>query len=232
MRTMTKTIGALGLAAALVLTSFTGVSAAKKEKKSQPDTTVTVEALKAKATCTAAGKINVSFSTAVEWSEDASALLIDEQQNEIPVQIAKKANRSVVVKGSGMTKGKAYTLSISGLKAKGTAEYGTVTAEFKAKKLKCKVKAKKIAKKVTVKAKNTIIVKCKGKVQTKDVTVQVTDSNNQVYEAKMTGESKGNIKIKVSGLKKGQKYTVTVTGIKTKKEANYASISTTFVTKK
>ncbi len=69
MRTMTKTIGALGLAAALVLTSFTGVSAAKKEKKSQPDTTVTVEALKAKATCTAAGKINVSFSTAVEWSE-------------------------------------------------------------------------------------------------------------------------------------------------------------------
>ncbi len=125
MRTMTKTIGALGLAAALVLTSFTGVSAAKKEKKSQPDTTVTVETLKAKATCTAAGKINVSFSTAVEWSEDASALLIDEQQNEIPVQIAKKANRSVVVKGSGMTKGKAYTLSISGLKAKGTDRKST-----------------------------------------------------------------------------------------------------------
>ncbi len=236
MRKSTKTMVTLGMAAALVLTGFANVSAAKKEgkdtAKEQPAAAQEQTALKAKATCTAAGKINVSFSGAVEWSEDAAAALIDEEQKEITVSIAKKANRSVVVKGSGMVKGKPYTLSISGVKAKGAAEFGTVTAAFKAKKLKSSCKAKKISKKVAVKSKNTIIVKCKGQVQTKDVTVEVLDEADNRYDAAVTGKSKGNIKVKVSGLKKGKTYTITINGVKTKKETNYASIRTTFATKK
>lgn len=83
-----------------------------------------------------------------------------------------------------------------------------------------------------MKAKSTIIVKCKGTVQLKDAVVTVKDGNNKEYTAKVVGKSKGNIKVRINGLKKGMKYTVTITGVKTKKELNYASVSTTFVAKK
>lgn len=99
-------------------------------------------------------------------------------------------------------------------------------------KLKSKCKAYKIKKKIAVKEENTIVIKCKNKVMLKDAAVEVTDEDGDIYEAEITGKKKGNIKVTVSGLEEGEEYTITVTGVKTKKENNYGSVTTAFATKK
>lgn len=230
MRRTKKTVLALGMALTLAVCGFAGVAEAKKPTTETK--TEKVQEFKAKVTCTAAGKVNISFSQAVEWGPEAAAVLTDMDNNTVDVKILKKGTRMAVIQGEGMTKGQRYTATISDIRAVGAAEYTSVSGAFTAKKLKGKCKAAKIKKEVAVKAKSTIIVKCKGKVQLKDVVVTVKDSDNKEYAGKVVGNSKGNIKVSINGLKKGMKYTVTITGVKTQKELNYTSVSTTFVAKK
>lgn len=64
-----------------------------------------------------------------------------------------------------------------------------------------------------------------------DLAVKIIAADGNTYDAKIAGKSKGNIKVSVSKLEKGKKYTVVINGVKGKKEANFGSISTTFVTK-
>lgn len=236
MRRTMKTILALGMALTMAVCGSAGVAEAKKpttdaQTKNQTKTEK-VQELKVKVTCTAAGKVNIHFSQTVEWGPEAAATLTDSENKTIDVKILKKGPRMAAIQGEGMTQGQRYTAAISGIRVGGAAEYTSVSGVFTAKKLKGKCKATKIKKEVAVKAKNTIIVKCKGKVQLKDAVVTVKDSNNKEYEGKVVGNSKGNIKVSINGLKKGMKYTVTITGVKTQKELNYASVSTTFVAKK
>ena len=232
MKRTTKSFLAFGMAAALAFTSLAGTAEAKKPTTAATDENTKVQAIKAKATCTAAGKVNISFSQTVEWGEDAAAVLADADGKETTVTIDKKGKRTAVIRGEGMVKGQNYTVTISGIRTEGTTEYTSATCAFTAKKLKGNCKAEKITKKVSVKANNTIIVKCNGSVQLKDATVTVKDNEQKSYDAKIVGKSKGNIKVKVSGLKKGMSYTVTITGVKTKNELNYSSVTTTFVAKK
>ena len=238
MRRTTKTLLALGMAFSLAVSGFAGVAEAKKPAADATTETKTdtktgkVQQLKAKVTCTAAGKVNLSFSQTIEWSPEAAATLTDADNKTFDVKISKKGTRTAVIRGEGMVKGQRYTATINGIRIKGTEEYTSASGVFTAKNLKGKLKAKKITKKVAVKAKSTIIVKCKGTVQLKDAVVTVKDGNNKEYTAKVVGKSKGNIKVRINGLKKGMKYTVTITGVKTKKELYYASVSTTFVAKK
>ncbi len=100
------------------------------------------------------------------------------------------------------------------------------------KKVKSKCKLCKIKKKIKVKDENTIVIKCKNKVAWKNTTVEVTDEEDNTVEAEITKKTKKKIKINVSGLEKGEKYTVTITGVKTKKDKIYGSVTTTFSTKK
>lgn len=231
MKRTTKSLLALGMAAAMAITGMAGTADAKKPAVEKEEN-AKVQAIKAKATCTAAGKVNLSFSQTIEWGQDAAAVLTDADRKETNVAISKKGTRSAVIRGEGMVKGQRYTVTISGIRVKGTTEYTTASGAFTAKKLKGSCKAQKITKKVAVKAKSTIVVKCKGTVQLKDATVTVKDDDQKAYEAKIVGKSKGNIKVRINGLKKGKKYTVTITGVKSKKELNYASVTTTFVAKK
>lgn len=230
MKKTLKSALALGLAVIMTAGCMTGISAsAKKEKNKATKTTAKVTT--AKATCTAAGKVNVKFKGMVTYAEDLSVTVTDETQNELETTVSKKNRGMMVIKIAGMVKGQKYNISISGIRKKGETEYGNVNCTFTAKRLKTTCKAKKITKKVTVKKKNTIIIKCKSNVKFKDATVTVSDQNGDKYEAKLVGKSKGNIKVSIRGLKKASTYTITITGVKTKKELNYGSITTKFTTK-
>ena len=108
--------------------------------------------------------------------------------------------------------------------AKGTAKAGT---EKKSKKIKTKVKTAKI----TVN-KNKVIVVFKGKVQYKDPVVTVKDADGNELEAKIIKKTKSQMKLKVAGMEKGKEYTLTVSGIKKKKEKDFGTITKTFKKKK
>ena len=187
---------------------------------------------KVTAVCKASGKITVKFSQKVEWSDEATAALTDAEGNAIEVTLSKKNKKSAIVEGEGMVIGNTYTLVLTGVKKADEEEFGSITVKVKAKKLKSKCRAKKIGKKIKAKKKNVIRIKFKGNVQTKDTEATVTDEEGKEYTAKIKGKSKGSVKIAVKGLEKNTEYTVTITGVKTKKEKNYASVTTTFKTKK
>lgn len=238
MRKSKKSLMALAMAVTMTVTMAAGVMGAPKNDISTTTTettTTAVENAKAKilkAVCTASGKVNVTFRGTVAYAEDVTAAIKDEDGKEWNAKIIKKTKSMAVVSATGLVKGKKYTVTVDGVKLKDAVEYNSVSRTFTAKKLKTTAKAKKVTKKVFVKAKNIIVVKLKGKVSYKEPVVKVTDEKGNVYEAKIAGKSKGNVKVSVKDLKKATKYTVTITGVKTKKEKNYASITTTFTTKK
>ena len=76
MKRRTKSLLALGMAAAMAITGMTGTADAKKPTVEKEEN-VKVQAIKVKATCTAAGKVNISFSQTIEWGQDAAAVLTD-----------------------------------------------------------------------------------------------------------------------------------------------------------
>ena len=180
-----------------------------------------------KVTCTASGKLNVSFKGKVKYSDTVKATITDAEGKEVDCQIKKKNKASMQISVKGLVKDQKYTLTIEGVIAKNTSEPATITKTFTAKGMKTACKASK----VTVAKKKFITIKVKGNVYYKDATVTVVDEDGNNLEAKIVKKAKGNIKVQVKGLEKGKKYTVTITGVKAKKEKNYSSITKTFVVK-
>lgn len=230
-----KIIISLAMVASLVVGLVVGVMAAPKESKATTPEETTVVVAKAKiskAACTALGKINVTFKGAVEYAPEVTVEIKSMDGKEIKASISKKTKSMVVVRAAGMVKGEKYVVTIHGVKLKGAEAFDKVSRTFTAKRLKTTIKTKNITEKVSVKAKNTIVVKLKGKASYNQPEVKVVDENNKEYEAKIVKKTKGNIKVSILNLKKATKYTISITGVKTKKEKNYATITATFTTKK
>ena len=76
-----------------------------------------------------------------------------------------------------------------------------------------------------------IIVKFKGKAAYKELAVCVTDSENNELPAAIVKKTKSQIKVKVEGLQRGKRYTISVNGVKLKKEKNFGSVVRTFTAK-
>ena len=177
-----------------------------------------------KVTCTSAGKVNVSFASDVVYDKETVAVTItDEEGNVIPSKLTKQNKRLATVAVTGLIKGNSYTLTITGIKDAKAEEFGEITAKFTAKKIKTAIKPSK-----TTATKKAVIIKFKGKAAYKDIAVTVKDKDGNELAATIIKKTKSQIKIKVDGLKKGEKYSYTVSGIKLKKEKNFGSVSGTF----
>lgn len=228
----------VGVLALAMLLGMSTVSFAKNDKKTETTeatteaTAETTEAVKlepqkvSKVTCTASGKVNVSFKGKVTYTDALKVTITDEEGKETECRIKKKNKGTMQIAVSGLVKGQKYTLTIDGVLAKNAKEAVTITKTFTAKGMKtaCKVSKASVTKKF-------VTLKMKSKAYYKDATVTIRDADGNVYDAKIVKKSKGNIKVRVAGLKTGKKYTVTVTGVKTKKEKSYSSITKTFTAK-
>lgn len=224
----------VGVLALTMLLGMGTVSFAKqKDATTENKTEATAEASKpvsqkvSKVTCTASGKLNVSFKGKVKYSDTVKATITDAEGKEVDCKIKKKNKASMQIAVAGLVKGQKYTLTIDGVIAKNTNEPATITNTFTAKGMKTACKPAK----VTVAKKKFVTIKMKSKAYYRDATVTVKDADGKKYEAKIVKKSKGNIKIQVKGLEKGKKYTITITGVKTKKEKNYSSVTKTFTVK-
>lgn len=180
-----------------------------------------------KVTCTSAGKVNISFRGQVTYTDAVTAAIKDEAGEEIPCKIVKKNKGMMSVSASGLVKGQLYTIMIEGILGQNSGEAVTIEKTFTAKGMKTKCKVDSAA----VQGKNFVVLKMKSAVSYKDATVLVTDSNGQECEAKIVKKARGNIKIQISGMKKGSTYTIVVNGVKIKKEKSYSSITKTITVK-
>lgn len=180
-----------------------------------------------KVTCTASGKVNVAFKNKVVYTEGLKAVIKSAGGQEITCKIVKKNKSLLTVAASGLVKGQTYTITIEGIVGKDTNEPVTITKEFTAKGMKTQAKVGK----TDVKSRKFVILKMKSATYYKNATVVVTDSEGNDCDAKIVSKSKGNIKVRISGMKKGCAYTITVNGVKTQKEKNYSSITRTVTVK-
>lgn len=180
-----------------------------------------------KITCTSAGKLNVSFKQKVVYTDDLRAAVTDETGKEFACKVARKNRNLLVLSVSGLIKSQKYTLTVEGILGKESAEAVTITKEFTAKGMKTQCKADK----ATVKGKKFVILKMKSAAYYKDAVVTVKDANGNDCEAKIVKKAKGNVKVQITGMKKGERYTITINGIKTKKEKNYGSITRSITVK-
>ncbi|EOS22787.1 hypothetical protein C806_03400 [Lachnospiraceae bacterium 3-1] len=180
-----------------------------------------------KVTCTSSGKVNISFKQKVTYTDALKAVITDENGKEIPCKITKKNKSLLTVTVSGLVKGEKYTLSIEGILGKDSEQAVVVKKVFTAKGMKTQSKVGQ----ASVSGKNFVILKMKSAAYYKDATVEVKNASGSVCEAKIVKKAKGNIKVQITGMKKGETYTITINGIKTKKEKNYGSITKTITVK-
>ena len=180
-----------------------------------------------KVTCTSSGKVNISFKQKVIYADTVSAVITDENGTEMECKILKKNKKLLTVSASGLVSGQKYTITIEGILGADTNEPVTITKEFTAKGMKtqCKVGT------ASVENNKFVILKMQSAVTYKDAVVTVTDSNGAECEAKIVKQEKGNIKIEIANLQKGDTYKITISGIKTKKEKNFGTITRTITVK-
>lgn len=222
-------IGTLTLAMALSMSSVS-MAKPKAENKAHTkstETTTSTEVNIAKITCTASGKLNVSFGQNVTYTETLNAIITDNSGKKIECSISAKSRRKLTVSVKGLIKGQNYNLTIEGIANYNSNKFAAVSKTFTAKGMKTACSAEK----VSMAKKNVIILHTKSAAYYKDAAVEVKDADGNILSATIIKKAKGNIKIKVDGLEKGKKYTVTVNGVKTKKENNFSSITKTFTAK-
>lgn len=202
---------------------------AKKPETKKPETKKPkVESQKVgKVTCTSAGKVNISFKGKVTYTDGLKAVIKDADGREIACKITKKNKSLLTVSVAGLVKGQTYTITIEGVLGKDSTEVATITKSFVAKGMKTQSKVGK----VSVENKKFEVLKMKSATYYKDATVSVKDSKGTECEAKIVKKAKGNIKVQISGMKKGNTYTITINGVRTQKEKNYGSITRTVTVK-
>lgn len=198
------------------------------KKPSKPSPKKKVESQKvSKVTCTSAGKVNISFKNKVTYTDALKAVIKDANGKEITCKISKKNKNLLTVSVAGLVKGETYTITIEGILGKDSKETATITKSFVAKGMKTTSKVDK----VSIQNKKFVILKMKSATYYKDATVTVVDSKNTPCAAKIVKKSKGNIKVEITGMKKGKKYSITINGVRTQKEKNYGSITKTVTVK-
>lgn len=180
-----------------------------------------------KIVCTSAGKLNISFKQNVSYTDGLMATITDTSGMEISCKILKKNKKLLSVSASGLAEGQTYTLTITGVVGAGTSEAVVISKEFIAKGMKIKGSAGSAC----VEGKKFVVLKMNGAVLYQDATVTVTDSKGNACDAKIVKKSGGTVKIQINGMKKGETYTVTVYGIRAKKDKNFGSITKTVTVK-
>lgn len=202
----------------------TEAKAKKPNNAHTPQTTEKTQAIPQeikKITCTSAGKLNVTFKQKVTYTSAINAVITDAEGKEIPCKISKKKNKLMSVTVSGLVKGQVYTLKIEGIMGKESVEAATIVKTFTAKGMKTKSKIGE----ASVAGSNFVVLKMNGAAYYKDETVTVKDSAGNECAARIIKKAKGNIKVQIENMKKGETYTITIQGIRTKKEKNYGSVS-------
>lgn len=215
-----------GLQEGVYETSYAAAAKSAKPEKNQKKNGARSKEI-GKVTCTSAGKVNISFKGQVVYTDAVKAVVKEADGQEIPCKILKKNKGMMSVSVAGLVKGQLYTITIEGILGEGSDEAVTIEKTFTAKgmKTKCKVGS------ASVQGKKFVVLKMKSAASYKDATVSVKDSDGKECEAKIVKKAKGNIKIQIEGMKKGNKYMIVVNGVKTKKEKCYGSVTRTVTVK-
>ena len=169
------------------------------------------------------GYVEVDFKKDVQYKK-AKVTVKDSSGKSYKASIKEKDEDDLTFKVSSIAAGKTYKYTISGVRSGKSGKYVSVSGTFKVPE----------AKKVSIKeldfdyGDKELEIEFSGKVQYKNLKVKVKDSKGKSYTVKLREKDSDSLEVRVSGLKKNKKYTVTVSGVRPKGSGSYGSVSSSF----
>lgn len=173
------------------------------------------------------GYVEVDFKKDVQY-KSVKVTVKDSDGKSYTAKISEKDEDDLTFKVSNIKAGKTYNYTISGVRAGGSGSYGKVSGSFKVP----------AAKKLSIKeleydrGDKEMEIEFSGKVEYSSAKVTVKDSSGKSYTAKIIEKENDGMEVRVSGLKKGSKYTVKVSGVRLKSAGgSYSSVSKSITVK-
>lgn len=170
------------------------------------------------------GRIEIEFRSEVCY-KSTKVLLKDENGKRVPARITKKDDDELTIKPGALTEGARYTVTISGVRAKGESAYTSVSGSFVAP-----VVSKPSIKSVEYEGRGHVEVDFYARVQYKNAKVTVTDASGKTYKAKITEKDRDDLTIKVTGIQPGKHYAFTISRIRAYGTGQYRSVTGSFRT--
>ena len=169
------------------------------------------------------GYVEVDFKKNVQY-KNAKVTVKDSSGKKYTAKITEKDSDDMTFKVSSIKAGKTYTYTISGVRSGKSGKYVSVKGTFKVP----------AAKTVSIKdldydrGDKELEIEFNRKVQYKSLKVTVKDSSGNKYTTKIREKENDGLEVYVKGLKKGKKYTVTVSKVRPSGSGSYKSVSKTF----
>jgi uncharacterized protein YdeI (BOF family) len=210
-----KKVLAAGLALALSVSLFSFAPTAYAASPAKPS----IEDIEYKSN----GRVEVDFWGKVSY-KNAKVTVKDSSGKSYSAKIIDRDNDELDFRVNKIAAGKTYTFKISGIKARGANKYQTITGKFKTPKA-----ASVTIKEVEYDADDReLSVEFKQRVKYKNAKSTVKDSSGKVYSSRIVEKDSDDLEIRVSGLKYGKKYTVSISGVSNRDANKYLTVSKTF----
>lgn len=166
-------------------------------------------------------ELEFDFSTKVQY-KNLKVTVTDSAKKSYKTTIVEKDNDELDVRVSGLSEGKSYTYKITGIRKSGTSAYVTLSGTFKTPQKKLAIKKAEYDRED-----KELEIDFSTKVQYKNLKVTVKDSAGKACKVTVAEKDNDSIELRAT-LKKGAKYTVTVSGVRISGSGNYVSLSKTF----
>lgn len=182
------------------------------------------------------GEFDIRFSTLVSWKRMAKVSVKDNQGKRYDAYLTDKDNDDCEVEIENPKAGRTYTITINGVKKRGTNNYRKLTLKVSVPSEKASGRKVKVSK-VTVDEDNDdyddygteIDVKFATKVKWRSNAKisSVKDNTGKRYKAFLTDKDSDDCEIYIRNIKYGRTYTIKISGVKARNASAYETVTVT-----
>ncbi len=168
------------------------------------------------------GYVEVDFKKNVQY-RNLKVTVKDASGKSCTAKVIEKDKDDLTFYVKGVEAGAKYAYTISGVRAGKSGAFTSVSGSFKVPAAKLAIKKVKYDRRD-----KELEIKFKTNVEYKNLKVTVKDASGKSYKVSKTEKDRDEVEVRVKGLTKGEKYTVTVSGVRAEGASGYGSVSKAF----
>ena len=169
------------------------------------------------------GVVEVDFSSKRVRYKNARVVVKDAAGNRMSVTILEKDGDGMTFRVKKVKPATRYTYTVSGVRKGVSGSYGSVKGSFRTP-----ADVPEIAKVEYDPRDGELEVEFATRVQFRNLKVVVKDADGSRLTVTRTEKGKDDVEVKVKGMTPGQRYTVTVSGVRVKGKGGYITVGKTF----
>ncbi len=166
------------------------------------------------------GKVEVDFASNVQY-KNLKITAVDSTGKSYTATVLSKDSDDVKFKINKYKAGRTYTVTISGVRVKGTSTYTTVTDKVKLSSANTTA----VVEKTTYKGSGKVELEFQSYVKYKNVKITATDNYGATYATTITEKDNDELTFKIKNYKTGRTYTYKITGIAPKGATVYKTVT-------